>query len=139
MGPAWAPNENYLLLCLGRCVSHGDDPGPPSQRLPQRPTRECKRHTVGCSRLASQPASGCRRMSCRCRCCTPACARGRIGRKVSSRAKHLDFRGCDSSRFFISRGGIPRSTGNSPEIQASIRGHTSVPGATSICPCITLS
>ena len=32
---------------------------------------------------------------------------------------NLDFCGSDSSRFLVSRGGIPRSTGNSPENQTT--------------------
>ena len=35
---------------------------------------------------------------------------------VSSRTKNLDFRGFDSSIFFIPRAGIPRSAGSFPEI-----------------------
>ena len=38
-------------------------------------------------------------------------------RSASSQTESLDFRGVDSSRFFMLRGGIPRSIGNLSEVQ----------------------
>ena len=43
--------------------------------------------------------------------------RGTLGHTVSPRTKSLDWRGFGSSGFSISRGGMPRSSGNLPDLQ----------------------